>query len=74
MPIKDFIPRSKDDVEDQSSCDSLLCERASRLTCPDNDPEKWWNAPIGLQLTARRLEEEKVVSMLVVIKEALDES
>jgi Asp-tRNA(Asn)/Glu-tRNA(Gln) amidotransferase A subunit family amidase len=37
----------------------------------DGDPEKWRNAPIGLQITARRLEEEKVVDMLYEIRDAL---
>jgi Asp-tRNA(Asn)/Glu-tRNA(Gln) amidotransferase A subunit family amidase len=37
----------------------------------DSDPEEWANAPIGFQITARRLEEEKVVDMLVQIQDAL---
>jgi amidase len=34
-------------------------------------PEEWRNGPIGLQITARRLEEEKVVDMLCKVKDAL---
>jgi Asp-tRNA(Asn)/Glu-tRNA(Gln) amidotransferase A subunit family amidase len=37
----------------------------------DGDPEQWRDAPIGLQITARRLEEEKVVDMLYDIRDAL---
>ncbi|VDB83953.1 unnamed protein product [Peniophora sp. CBMAI 1063] len=34
-------------------------------------PEKYWNAPVGLQLIGRRLEEEKIVGMLSEIEKAL---
>lgn len=37
----------------------------------DDDPEDWRNAPIGLQLIGQRLEEEKVIAMLSVIRDAL---
>ncbi|EIM86154.1 amidase [Stereum hirsutum FP-91666 SS1] len=35
-------------------------------------PEKWKNATVGLQLIGRRLEEEKVVGMLIEIEKALN--
>jgi Asp-tRNA(Asn)/Glu-tRNA(Gln) amidotransferase A subunit family amidase len=38
----------------------------------DGDPEKWAGAPIGLQIVAQRLEEEKVVGMLCKIRDALE--
>jgi hypothetical protein len=37
----------------------------------DSSPEEWKNGPIGLQVTAKRLEEEKVVDMLCKIRDAL---
>lgn len=37
----------------------------------DDNPEIWRGAPIGLQLIAGRLEEEKMVGMLCVIRDAL---
>jgi hypothetical protein len=37
----------------------------------DHDPQEWANAPIGFQITAQRLEEEKVVDMLCCIEDAL---
>jgi Asp-tRNA(Asn)/Glu-tRNA(Gln) amidotransferase A subunit family amidase len=38
----------------------------------DGEPEKWAGAPIGLQIVAQRLEEEKVVGMLCKIRDALE--
>jgi len=37
----------------------------------DHDPQDWANGPIGFQVIARRLEEEKVVGMLLAIDQAL---
>ncbi|KAI5824202.1 amidase [Schizophyllum commune Tattone D] len=36
-----------------------------------DDPKTWENAPVGLQLIGRRLEEEKIVAMLKVVESAL---
>lgn len=37
----------------------------------DDHPEEWEDAPIGLQLIGQRLEEEKLIAMLGVIRDAL---
>lgn len=37
----------------------------------DENPEKWKNAPVGLQLIGQRLEEEKIVGILYEIEKAL---
>jgi len=41
------------------------------LIFPDGNPENHKNALIGLSITARRLEEEKVIAMLSIIQDAL---
>ena len=38
----------------------------------DSDPDEWTGGPIGLQLVARRLEDEKIVAMLRRIRDALE--
>ena len=53
----------------------LLSRRRPAHTCPvpstDGGPENHENAPVGLALIGRRLEEEKVVAMLGVIRDAV---
>ncbi|WVF67413.1 hypothetical protein IAT40_002169 [Kwoniella sp. CBS 6097] len=69
VPESSFEPRSK---LDQTVHDLCKFEDTSMLlTLPDTDPSEWEGAPIGLQLFARRFEEEKVLAMLGIIKEAL---
>lgn len=43
----------------------------SRLTAFPDEPSKFWNAPVGLQLVGRTLEEEAVIGMTEKIIAAL---
>ncbi|WWC87431.1 uncharacterized protein L201_002320 [Kwoniella dendrophila CBS 6074] len=56
LPSRDFDPQSELD---------------SQVHALYSDPEEWRGAPIGFQLVARRLEEEKVLAMLSRIADAL---
>lgn len=48
--------------------------RSADFACDriDGSPMNHENAPVGLAIIARRLEEEKVVSMLEVIRDCLE--
>ena len=70
IPAVDFKPRSKLDAEVNARCKHRdKCGHCA--DCLLDVPEEWRNGPIGLQITARRLEEEKVVDMLCKVKDAL---
>ena len=75
VPRADYEPFGEFDQRVHDSCEwipgdkSSLCEdKLIRLV--DEGPEKFWNVPVGLQIMGRRLEEEKVVGMLVEIEKA----
>jgi hypothetical protein len=61
-PEASSMPKSMQDV---STKNAVYADNALDI------PEDWRNGPIGLQVTARRLEEEKVVDMLCKVKDAL---
>jgi amidase len=72
LPVKDFVPRSNIDGPLQEMCKYLVIHPVlAKADSLDGNPEKWRSAPIGLQLTARKLEDEKVVDMLYRIRDAL---
>jgi hypothetical protein len=68
-PATDFKPKSELDARINARCEYSV----SFVSATDSIdvPEDARNGPIGLQITARRLEEEKVVSMLCQVKDAL---
>ena len=39
----------------------------------DTDPHEWTGAPIGCQLICRRLEEEKLVRLMCIIRDAVEQ-
>jgi amidase len=69
LPATDFKPKSELDARIQARCEYYVSFVS--VTDPVDVPEDARNGPIGLQITARRLEEEKVVDMLCKVKDAL---
>lgn len=71
--VADFKPRTEIDEQINALCKFTFhhTKRSISLTSYlDDEPEDWRNAPIGLQLICQRLEEEKVIAMLGVIRDA----
>jgi hypothetical protein len=69
LPATDFKPRSELDARINGRCECSLSFVS--VADPIDVPAESRNGPIGLQITARRLEEEKVVDMLCKVKDAL---
>jgi amidase len=69
LPATDFKPKSELDARINGKCECSFS--FASVTHPIDVPEDARNGPIGLQITARRLEEEKVVSLLCQVKDAL---
>jgi amidase len=69
LPATDFKPKSELDARIKGRCECSFS--FASVTHPKDVPEDARNGPIGLQITARRLEEEKVVDMLCKVKDAL---
>lgn len=73
---EDWQPISEKDKEVMGYCEfrtlGSKCSRNSRnLQLPDGKPENHEGALIGLTLTAKRLEEEKVTAMLHVVRDVV---
>ncbi len=71
LPDEGYQPRNKDDEYNYR-----LCKATNELNhiylpstnCPSDEPEKYRDAPISLQLVARRCEDEKLIQALESIK------
>jgi amidase len=68
LPATDFKPKSELDARIQARCEYFVSFVS--VTNPIDVPEESRNGPIGLQITAGRIEEEKVVDMLCKVKDA----
>lgn len=73
IPDKNFHPRTVIDEQIHALCEHRpFGQTISGTDIPDDNPEEWKDAPIGLQLIGQRLEEEKIVGMLGIIRDALE--
>lgn len=75
---EDFEPRTKVDAQINGLCvltfflfHTYCTSTAREAHSADDNPEEWRGATIGLQLIGQRLEEEKLIAMLGVIRDAL---
>jgi amidase len=43
----------------------------ANMCCTDGGPEEYENAPVGLQIMGRRLEEEKITAIMQLVSDLI---